>query len=202
MSHGDLSPKEYPASVVTMVWGGKGANGTWFSATQSGPRHQLAAVHAAARSTSGAIPEYCAKNYAALVAENKEDDEKKAAKAGKPLENKDGRTWDQWADIIWMYRATQRSGGCADAIRGAPRRTSKPEAGNSLANTYVVADHARGVSARSIAPSPPTRRFYAVFSDGKRRTHVAYNAGEKPRVVTFSDGLRVTCGPRAFAVQP
>jgi endoglucanase Acf2 len=24
--HGDLWPKEYPASVVTMVWGGKGAN--------------------------------------------------------------------------------------------------------------------------------------------------------------------------------
>ena len=28
----ELHPADYPPSVVTMVWGGKGANGTWFSA--------------------------------------------------------------------------------------------------------------------------------------------------------------------------
>src|SRR5687768_6219975 len=30
--HGDTFPTTYPPSAVTMVWGGKGANATWFSA--------------------------------------------------------------------------------------------------------------------------------------------------------------------------
>src|SRR5207253_742727 len=68
--HGDNFPKGYPASVVTMVWGGKGANATWFSAK---PEHvhgiNWLPLHAGSLYL-GHHPAYVEKNYAALVKES------------------------------------------------------------------------------------------------------------------------------------
>ncbi|MCX7009394.1 MAG: glycosyl hydrolase, partial [Kiritimatiellaeota bacterium] len=59
---GQLHPKTYPASVVTMIWGGKGANATWFS----GAPEMVHGINwlpvTAASLYLGRYPDYCAKN--------------------------------------------------------------------------------------------------------------------------------------------
>ena len=67
--HGDNFPTNYPASVVTMVWGGKGANGTWFSADpQLVHGINFLPMHGGSLYL-GLYPAYVEKNYAALVTE-------------------------------------------------------------------------------------------------------------------------------------
>jgi endoglucanase Acf2 len=190
--HGDLWPKEYPASVVTMIWGGKGANATWFGNNPEAVHGINWLPFTPASLYLGRYPEYCAKNYAALVAENKADDEKKGRKGA------DGRQWDQWADLIWMYRAFSDP---QDALAQFEARPAgfKPETGNSLAFTWLwlttLAEF--GQVDRTITADTP---FHAVFSKNGKRTHVAWNGGDKPREVIFSDGLHITCAPRAFGI--
>jgi endoglucanase Acf2 len=192
---GELFPRDYPASVVTMVWGGKGANGTWFSANPE-------AVHGInwLPVTGGSLylgrwPEYARKNYDALVRENLADEAKKAAKRNQPAPT-DGTRWDQWADLIWMYRALTDP---ADALRQFHARPAsfRPEAGNSLASTYawLTAFAALGQVDRSVTADAP---FAAVFNRAGQRAHVAWNLGAKPRTVTFSDGARLECPPRGL----
>ena len=192
-------PKEYPASVVTMVWGGKGANGTWFSGEPE-------AIHGinwlpvtGASLYLGRYPEYCAKNYTALLSEKQTKDAEKAAKAGAATPGSSEKTnWHSWPDIIWMYRALSDP---ADATAQFEARSPsfKPEAGNSLANTYLwlTTFAALGQIDRSVTADAP---FYAVFNKAGKRTHVAWNVGDKPRVVAFSDGVLVTCQPHAMAL--
>lgn len=194
-----LFPKSYTPSVVTMVWGGKGANGTWFSGNPE-MVHGINFLPITGASTYlGLYPDYCAKNYAALVAENKADDAKKAAKSGKPSTNADGTQWDAWADIIWMYRALSDA---PDAMRqfNARAPTFKPEGGNSTASTYawIAAFNDLGTVDRSVTADTVS---YAVFEKAGRRTHVAYNFGSSPRTVTFSDGTKVECPPRGFGMK-
>src|SRR6185369_10448513 len=100
---GDLRPADYKPSVVTMVWGGKGANGTWFSGDP-------VAIHGinflpvtGASLYLGRWPEYARKNYDALVSEKIADQAKQAAKKNQPAP--EGTNWGGWSDIIWMYRA-------------------------------------------------------------------------------------------------
>ena len=192
--HGDLWPKEYTPSVVTMVWGGKGANATWFSGNPEAVHGINWLPFTPASLYLGRYPEYCAKNYAALVAENKEADAKKPPKPGTLVGQ-----WDQWADLVWMYRALSDP---ADALAQFEARPAgfKPEAGNSLAFTYLwlstLAEY--GQVDRAVTADTP---FYAVFTKAGKRTHVAYNSGDKPRTVTFSDGVSVPCPPRSYGVK-
>ena len=219
---GRFLPKDYPASVVTMVWGGKGANGTWFSGNPEMVHGINWLPVTGASLYLGRFPDYVKKNYAALVAENKEDDDKKAAKAGKPPGQSNGEAWDAWADIIWMYRALSDP---QDALRQFDARPAgfKPEGGNSLANTahWLAALDALGQVDRTITADSP---FYAVFSkygekthvarnmdatddriDERRflkKTHVAYNMDTQPRTVRFSDGATVQCAGHGFGIAP
>jgi endoglucanase Acf2 len=192
--HGDLWPKEYPASVVTMVWGGKGANATWFSANPEAVHGINWLPFTPASLYLGRYPEYCAKNYAALETEAKEADAKKPPKP----ESLVGQ-WDQWADLIWMYRALSDP---ADALKQFESRPAnfKPEAGNSLAFTYLwlttLAEY--GQVDRTVTADTP---FYAVFTKAGKKTHLAWNGSKSPRKVTFSDGVTVDCAPGAFGTK-
>jgi endoglucanase Acf2 len=192
--HADYSP-----SVVTMVWGGKGANGTWFSGNPELVHGINWLPFTGASLYLGRYPDYCARNYAALVSENKEEDRKQTAKAGKPALSKDGTYWDQWADIVWMYRALNDP---QDAVAQFNSRPSdfKPETGNSMANVYawLMALDQLGQVDRTVTADTP---FYAVFRKNGRLTHVAYNFGSEPRPVTFSDGVMLVCPPRSFGMK-
>ncbi len=193
---GKFHHPDYPPSVVTMVWGGKGANGTWFSANPEMVHGINWLPITGASLYLGRYPDYCEKNYAALVAENKEEDERQAGQSGKPLVNINGTHWDAWADLIWMYRALSDPHDSLTQFNARPSHF-KPEEGNSLANAYVwiSALDDLGQVDRSVTADTP---YYAVFRKNGRRTHVAYNFDAKPRTITFSDGIRLTCPPQAF----
>ncbi len=193
----ELFPTNYPPSVVTMVWGGKGANGTWFSANPE-------AVHGInfLPITGGSLhlgrwPDYVRRNYSALLKENLEADVKEAAKKGLPAPTHDGSAFDSWSDILWMYRALSDP---ADARRmwDARPATLKPDSGNSLAQTYawITAMGDLGEVDRTVAAAAP---FAAVFTKAGKRTHVAWNMGPAPRVVVFTDGVKVDCAAHSVA---
>jgi len=174
-------PATYLPSVVTMVWGAKSVNETWFTANPE-------AVHAinwlpihGGSLYLGHYPEYTRKNYDALVSENK------------------GENWDEWACQIFMYRALHDP---KDAIR---QYDAKPdsfplEGGNSRANVYhwIHNLNAMGQVDRQITADYP---LYAVFKKDATRTYVVYNMDSAARTVTFSDGTTVAAPPRRFAVQ-
>jgi len=176
--HGTNFPKEYPASVVTMVWGGKGANATWFSAR---PEHihgiNWLPIHAGALYL-GHYPAYVQKNYAALVKE------------------KGGTKWDDWADIMWMYRALVDPD---DALKQfEERKDAKFDSGSSRAHVYswiATLQQLGQVDSRLTADYPLT----AVFRKDAKRTYCAYNTGDKPRLITFSDGFQLKAEPGKFA---
>jgi len=195
---GDLRPADYKPSVVTMVWGGKGANGTWFSGDP-------VAIHGinflpvtGASLYLGRWPEYARKNYDALVMEKIADAAKQAAKKNQPAPT-GPPSWGGWSDIIWMYRALTDP---ADALQQWNARPAayKPEAGNSLTQTYVwlTALSDLGTVERDVAASTP---FAAVFKKGVKSTHVAWNLSAQPKRVTFSDGVVVECAPHALGVK-
>lgn len=192
-------PPSYTPSVVTMVWGGKGANATWFSGNPE-MVHGINFLPITGASTYlGLYPEYCAKNYAALVAENKADDAKKPPKTKNATANVDGTTWDAWADLVWMYRALSDPKDALAQFNSRPK-DFKPEEGNSIALTYawISTLHDVGQVDRTIAADTAS---YAVFKKSGKRTYVAYNFGKTPRVVTFSDGTKVKCPANAFGIK-
>lgn len=190
---------DYKPSVVTMVWGGKGANGTWFSGNPELVHGINWLPFTGASLYLGRYPEYCAKNYAALVEENRADDAKKAAKDGGNTQPGDGTNWDQWADLIWMYRALSDP---ADARRQFEARAAdfKPEGGNSLANAYawITSLEAYGHVDRTVTADS---LFHAVFTKAGKKTHIAWNPDAEPRTVTFSDGVTVNCEARSYGVR-
>ncbi len=196
--HGDLFPRDYPPSVVTMVWGGKGANGTWFSANPEAVHGINFLPMTGASLYLGRYPEYVRENYDALVRENLADDAKKAAAHGAPAPT-DGTRWDQWAELIWMYRALDDAADARAQFDARPADFA-PEAGNSLANTYawITALETFGRVDRTVGADAPCA---VVFEKTGKHTHVAWNLGDTPRTVTFSDGATLACPPRGVAVK-
>ncbi len=171
-------PPGYGASVVTMVWGGKGVNETWFTKNPE-EVHGINWLPITGSSLYlGRYPDYARKNYEALKAEN------------------GGEGWDAWADLVLMYRALTDP---ADAIRqyGALGGSLRVEAGNSRANAlhWIHNLDALGRVERGVTADCP---LYAVFTKGGRRTRVVYNMEPSPRTVTFSDGVRVKAPARGF----
>jgi endoglucanase Acf2 len=179
--HGDNFPKSYPASVVTMVWGGKGANATWFSAK---PEHihgiNWLPIHAGSLYL-GRHPAYVRKNYDALVKE------------------KSGAKWDDWADVIWMYRALVDAD---DALKQFEERkdTAKFDTGGSRAHAYhwIATLKQLGEVDAAVTANHP---LAAVFRKGEKRTYCVYNMAEAARTVTFSDKVQMQVKGRGFAVK-
>ncbi|HEY0454774.1 MAG TPA: glycosyl hydrolase [Verrucomicrobiae bacterium] len=164
-------PPSYPASVMTMVWGGKGANATWFSANPEAVHGiNFLPMHGGSLYL-GLFPDYCARNYQALEAENK------------------GTNWDAWADIIYMYRALSNPD---DAIAQFEASAGKypSEGGNSRLNTmhWIYNLKQLGHVDRTVTADTP---LYAVFRSGDKRSYVAYSMRSEPQTVTFSDGFKL-----------
>ncbi|MGB9688472.1 glycosyl hydrolase [Thermogutta sp.] len=168
-------PRSFDKPVVGIIWGGKADYATWFS-----PRPE--AIHGinwlpfhGGALYLGLYPEYVHRNYEALVA------------------HKGGPNWDQWADLIWMYRALDDP---QDALRqfSAAAGGFQPESGNSKTNTYCWIHSLldMGRVDRSVTADHP---LYAVFRRGEHRTYVAFNLRTVPVTVHFSDGTQITVPP-------
>jgi endoglucanase Acf2 len=172
---------DYTPEVVTMVWGGKGANGTWFSGEPEAIHGiNWLPIHGGSLYL-GRHPDYVERNYASLVEEN------------------EGTDWSQWADVIWMYRALFDP---QDALRQFDSRANdfSPEAGNSLANAFhwITALREFGRVDRAITANTP---LFAVLRRDGVRTYVVYNMKARPHTVTFSDGTTLTAKPNALTVK-
>ena len=192
----ELHPAAYGPSVVTMVWGGKGANATWFSANPE-------AVHGInfLPMTGGSLylgrwPEYVRRNYAALVRENLEFDRVQAQRKSMPAPTHDGTQFDQWADLLWMYQALGDPGAARRAWDSRPARF-EPEPGNSRIQTaaWIAAMEEWGTIDRTVSADAP---FAVTFVRDGRRTHFAWNVSGTARKVRFSDGVIVECPIRGF----
>ncbi|GAA5124173.1 hypothetical protein JIN84_12320 [Luteolibacter yonseiensis] len=196
----DLHPASYTPSVVTMVWGGKGANGTWFSGNPEAVHGINFLPVTGASLYLGRWPGYAEKNYTALVKENLAGDTAAALKDKKPAPSHDGTGFDQWADVMWMYRALTSP---ADALRMWEKRPAdfKPEAGNSLSATYAWLNAFKdlGTLDKDVTADTP---FAAVFQKEGKRHHVAWNLGSAPIIVKFSDGTSVECPPKSVKMKP
>ena len=109
-----------------------------------------------------------------------------------------GETWDEWADIVLMYRALSDPADALRQLEAAGDRL-RAEAGNSLANTisWIERLNAFGAVDRTVTADCP---LYAVFRKDGRRTHVAYNMGKAPRTVRFSDGSTVRVEPGSLGM--
>lgn len=178
---GENFPSSYPHEAVPMIWGGKGAYGTFFSGE---PEHLYGINWLPFHGGSlylGRFPDYAQRSWDALV------------------RARGGTNWKTWQDIVVMYRALSDP---ADAARQwqALAPTVGPEAGNSRANIAQWIDlFARaGAVDRTITADTP---LYAVFrKDDGAHTYVAYNARTTPQTVAFSDGMRLTVEPGRFEV--
>ena len=183
--HGDLFPRSYPASVVTMVWGGKGANATWFDANPQSV-HGINFLPVTGGSLYlGRYPNYARKNYTALLNELADFrvSAKKAVAPQAPL--------DHWADVLWMQQATfDAAGAKANWAQRPPN--FKPEAGNSFTQTELwlqVFETFGTLDANVTADTP----FAATFTKNGKRSYVAWNLTDKPITVTFSDRTLLIC---------
>ncbi len=192
----ELHPSDYPVSVVTMVWGGKGANGTWFSGNPE-CIHGINFLPITGGSLYlGRWPEYVRRNYASLLRENVEWDARNAKRKNQPPPSHDGTAFDQWEDLIWMFRALSDPSDARRMWEGRPAGF-KPESGNSLAQTYawISAINDLGTVERSVTGDTP---FAATFLQKGKRTHVVWNLAAAERTVTFSDGTTLKCAPRSI----
>lgn len=180
--HGDLFPPGYTASVVTMVWGGKGANGTWFSAEPEAV-HGINFLPITGGSLYlGRYPDYVKKNWDAMLAERK------------------GGDLRQWRDVLLMFHALSDP---ADALKrfDAIADTLKPEEGNSLANTYhwIATLNALGEVDRTVSADHP---LSATFTKDGKKTHVVYrSAAEAATPLKFSDGVMIDPGKEGWTVK-
>lgn len=186
---------DYSPSVVTMVWGGKGANATWFSANPELVHGINWLPFTGASLYLGQYPDYCEKNYQALVQENIADDQKK--NGGTSLENLQNR-WDAWEDLVWMYRALSDPDDAVKQFRERSPNVSA-SAGNTFANTWVWVS-----TLQAYGHVDPTvwadTTFYAVFSKDQQRTYVVWNTDKVSRTVQFSDGTRIECAAQQVTV--
>ena len=179
--HGENHPADYPISVATMIWGGKCANGTWFTGNPE-MVHGINWLPFHGGSTYlGRFPKYVAENYADLKRKNGDE------------------PFDAWVDLVWMYRALSDP---ADAARQMEARwdDAPREGGNSRANTlhWVGSVGKLGRVDRTVTADYP---YYGVFRREGQRTYVAYSFDGEKRMVTFSDGFTLNVEEKGFAVR-
>jgi endoglucanase Acf2 len=162
-------PPAYAPAVVTMVWGGKGANGTWFS-NKPPVVHGInfLPIHGGSLYL-GLYPDYARRNYEDLVRRNK------------------GDRFAEWADIAWMYRALSDPADAARLMDAAGEKYPA-EGGNSRANTYhwITALRTLGRVDGGVTADHP---LSATFVKDGVRTYTAWNVSDKPLTVRFSDGF-------------
>lgn len=173
-------PAGYAPSVVTMIWGGKGANATWFSARPEAIHGiNWLPIHGGSLYL-GHVPAYAAKNYAALLAEN------------------GGDRWHEWADLIWMYRALSNANDARRQFDASAVQTAF-EAGNSPANAYHWIANLQQLGRVDQTVTADTT-LYAVFRRDGKRTYCVYSIDGEPREVTFSDRHRLRVTRPGFTV--
>jgi endoglucanase Acf2 len=187
--HGLVFPPEYKNVDSSMLFGGKYAHNTWWT---DEPR-QITGINMLPITTSstylGRYPAYVQKNLDALKEESAV-----YAQFGKLPSNPPPR--DIWQDVFAKYQAL------IDPTKALASwdRWGSVELGESRTDTlaFMLNLQAMGRPDFSISANTP---LYSVFkrADGTQ-THMAYNAGNTPIDVKFSDGKNLRVMPRTLGV--
>jgi endoglucanase Acf2 len=183
--HRIVLPPQYRNVDVAMVFGAGYAHNTWWT---DEPR-QISGINLLPITTSstplGRHPDYIRRNLDSL-----REEEKLAASRwvrGKPP--------DIWQDLFAKYRAL------ADPEQALKdwNRWGAIELGETRSATlhWLQSLHELGLPDFSVWADTP---LHAVFKrpDGVR-TYLAFNASAQPQEVRFSDGVRLTVGPRQLS---
>jgi endoglucanase Acf2 len=179
-------PAEFGAPFASLVFGGKYAYATWWTAE---PR-QIAGINALpltpASTYLGADPAFVRRIIGRLP---------DAAQAYRARGATDGTPPDIWQDVIasWLALVDPAAGRALWNPAGAV------EAGETRAHTryWLASLVATGPPDLSVTADTP---LYAVFSDPQGvRTYLAYNARDRPLRVAFSSGVVLEVPPHALA---
>ena len=174
-------PKDYPNVALGMVWGGKGAFGTWFSG-------DIDCIHGInwlpftpASIYMGRFPDYVKKNYERIVA--------------KRQGGQDFNTG--WGDLVVMFNALSDPAAAAKYIDAHP--DCKLEGGNSHAFMYhwIYTLNNLGRNDSGVTADYP---IHNVFRKNGEKTYVVYNYSDRPLSVKFSDGKVVQSTGRGTTV--
>ena len=175
-------PKDFPNVALGMVWGGKGAFGTWFSG-------DIDCIHGInwlpftpASLYMGRHPDYVKKNHDRIVA---------VRKGGADYNN-------GWGDLVCMFGALEDPARAAKYIDAVPN--CKTERGNSHAFMYHWI-HTLNRLGRIDAGVTADYPLVGVFHRAGKRTYAAYNGSATPRTVTFSDGTVLQARPKALTLR-
>ena len=173
-------PDEWPYDYAGIVWGRGYKYATWFNQDPE-------SIHAINYLPVGGHSLYLGWNRDA------------AASNWATLRENDGggETFDLgwYTDVLWEFRALSDPA----AARAWYESDYAPgDFGESRAHTahWVHTLDAVGVPDATVTADTA---FYSVFRDGTTRTYVAYNAGDEPSTVSFSDGTELAVEPGATA---
>lgn len=187
--HRLVFPPEYKNVETSMVFGGKYAHNTWWT---DEPR-QIKGINLLPINTSslylGRYPAYVQKNLDALVPEMA-----LYAEFGKKPSN--APPADVWQDVFAKYQAL------ADPAKALKTwdRWGSVELGDSRTHAlhWMLSLQSMGLPDFGVTADTP---LYSVFKrpDGGT-THLAYNAGNAPIDVKFSDGKSMKVMPRTLGM--
>jgi endoglucanase Acf2 len=174
-------PKEFKQEGLGMIWGGKGAYGTWFS----GDADCIYGINYLPY-TPGSVyliryPEYIKRASPVILAARKAGDNFSAG----------------WGDLHLMFRAGMDPAAAAKYIDANPGM--KVEGGNSSAFLYhwIYTLNNLGLIDRTVTADYP---LYNVYNKGGKKTYAVYNMSGMPVSVKFSDGMRVDANKIGFTV--
>lgn len=175
-------PKDYPNVALGMVWGGKGAFGTWFSG-------DIDCIHGInwlpftpASIYMGRVPAYVKKNHDRIVEKRK-----------------GGQDFGTgWGDLVVLFGALVDPAAAAKYIDANPG--CKLEGGNSHAFMYhwIYTLNNLGRNDSGVTADYP---LVNVYLKGGKKTYAVYHYQAAPLTVRFSDGKRVVAKPHALTIE-
>lgn len=169
-------PKDFPEVALGMVWGGKGAFATWFSADIDCIHGINWLPYTPASIYMGRYPDYVKKNHDRIVERRRKGDNYN----------------NGWGDLVVMFNSLQDSQMAVDYLAQHP--DCSLEGGNTHAFMYhwIHTLNLLGRNDRSVTSSHPWVNVYV--KDGKKN-YAAYEFGDTPKRITFSDGFEMTANP-------
>lgn len=174
-------PRDCPNVALGMIWGGKGAFATWFSA-------EIDCIHGInwlpftpASVYMGRHPDYVRKNFERIVSRRK-----------------DGSDFNMgWGDLVVMFAALDDPQPAIHHMNANPN--CKIESGNTRAfmeHWVSTLDKLGRIDSTTTSRHPFTNVY---IRDGKK-TYAAYNFHSQPLEVNFSDGRTLTVPPDSMTI--
>ena len=172
-------PKDFPQVALGMVWGGKGAFATWFSA-------DIDCIHGInwlpftpASIYMGRHPDYVKRNADRIISKRP-----------------GGRDFNTgWGDLVVMFNAL------ADPAMAAAWFAAHPDCKIEGGNLHAFMDHwigtldKLGTNDAAVTADHP---FFNVWVKDGKRTRAVYNHAKTPVTVRFSDGVTLTAKPSSL----